>query len=107
MDYKSHGNDCFWWIDKAEELLISSTILEEAYRSGLAKVKNSERGVLPNECKKPISTLTPKRAPFSVNSLIRLTFGAGIQYRKQKTHGERRLKELRAFSQYGRGAKKS
>ena len=37
MDYKSHGNDCFWWIDKAEELLISSTILEEAYRSGMAK----------------------------------------------------------------------
>ncbi len=51
MDYQSHGNDCFWWIDKAEELLISSTILEEAYRSGLAKVKNSERGVLPNECR--------------------------------------------------------
>jgi len=34
MDYKSHGNDYTWWIDKAEELLISSTILEEAYRSG-------------------------------------------------------------------------
>src|SRR5438067_11182353 len=51
MDYKSHGNDCFWWIDKAEELLISSTILEAAYRSGMANVKNSERGVLPNECR--------------------------------------------------------
>src|SRR6266566_6851593 len=51
MDYKSHGNDYFWWIDKAEELLISSTILEEAYRSGMAKVKSSERGVLPNECR--------------------------------------------------------
>lgn len=51
MDYKSHGNDYFWWIDKAEELLISSMILEEAYRSGMAKVKNSESGVLPNECR--------------------------------------------------------
>ncbi len=36
MDYKSHGNDYSWWVDKAEELLISSTILEEAYRSGMA-----------------------------------------------------------------------
>ena len=51
MDYKSHGNDCFWWIDKAEELLISSTIVEAAYRSGMARVKNSEREVLPNECR--------------------------------------------------------
>jgi hypothetical protein len=50
MDYKSHGNDGFWWVDKAEELLISSMILEEAYRSGMAKIKNSEHGVLPNEC---------------------------------------------------------
>jgi hypothetical protein len=51
MDYKSHGNDHFWWIDKAEELLISSMILEEAYGSGMAKVKNGENGVLPNECR--------------------------------------------------------
>lgn len=51
MNYKSHGDDYFWWIDKAEELLISSTILEEAYRSGMAKVKNTEHGVLPNECR--------------------------------------------------------
>jgi hypothetical protein len=51
MDYKSHGNDYFWWIDKAEELLISSTILESAYRSGMAKVKYSEGGDLPNECR--------------------------------------------------------
>jgi len=45
------GNDYSWWVDKAEELLISSMILEEAYRSGMAKVKNSEHGVLPNECR--------------------------------------------------------
>src|SRR5436309_3274317 len=51
MDYKSHGNDSFWWVDKAEELLISSMILEDAYRSGMAQVKNSEQGVLPNECR--------------------------------------------------------
>ena len=51
MDYKSHGNDYFWWVDKAEELLISSMILEEAYRSGMAKIKNGEHGVLPNECR--------------------------------------------------------
>jgi hypothetical protein len=51
MDYKSHGNDYTWWIDKAEELLISSTILEEAYRSGLAKLKNTEHGAFPNECR--------------------------------------------------------
>lgn len=50
-DYKSHGNDCLWWIDKAEELLISSTILEAAYRSGMAKVRSSESGALPNECR--------------------------------------------------------
>src|ERR1017187_4382726 len=48
-DYESHGNDSIWWIDKAEELLISSTILEEAYRSGLAKLKNTECGTVPNE----------------------------------------------------------
>jgi hypothetical protein len=51
LDYRSHGNDYVWWIDKAEELLISSTILEAAYRSGMAKLKNSEHGVLPNECR--------------------------------------------------------
>jgi hypothetical protein len=50
-DYKSHGNDSFWWIDKAEELLISSIILEKAYRSSMAQVRNSEHGVLPNECR--------------------------------------------------------
>jgi hypothetical protein len=51
MDYKSHGNNSFWWINKAEELLISSMILEEAYWSGTAKIKNGEQGVLPNECR--------------------------------------------------------
>ncbi len=51
MDYKSHGNDYFWWVDKAEEFLISSMILEEAYRSGMAQIKNSEHGLLPNECR--------------------------------------------------------
>lgn len=51
MDYKSHGNDYIWWVDKAEEMLISSTILEKAYRSGLDELKNSESSVYPNECR--------------------------------------------------------
>ena len=50
-DYKSHGNNSFWWVDKAEELLISSMILEDAYRSGMAQIKNSELKVMPNECR--------------------------------------------------------
>lgn len=48
-NYAEYGNNYRWWIDKAENLLISSNILERAYLDAEEKMKTEKTGKVPVE----------------------------------------------------------